>query len=92
MKFRPTDSPPAQKQKRSELTLAERLALRPKLSPLDPQQRYTVEEAIVYLRKSRKTIYEDINSGRLRTIVEGCRRYVPGSEIARRSRLPTEAA
>jgi hypothetical protein len=60
---------------------------RPVLPPLDLAQRYTVEEAIAYLRKSRRTIYEDINSGRLATIVEGARRYVPGSEIARRSRL-----
>lgn len=65
---------------------------RPALPPLDSAQRYSIEEAIVYLRSSRKTIYDDIRLGRLATILEGRRRYVPGAEIARRSRLPSEAA
>jgi len=67
---------------------------RPALPPLDLAQRYTIPEAIDYLRSSRKTIYDDIREGRLATIKEGKRRFVPGSEIARRSRLPqpTEAA
>ena len=55
------------------------------LPPLDERQRYTVDEAIRYLRSSRATIYRDIAQGRLLTIQEGARRYVPGSEIARRS-------
>lgn len=62
---------------------------RPSLPPLDPAQRYSVDEAIAYLRTSRRTIYDDINAGRLITIHEGKRRFVPGSEIARRSRLPS---
>ncbi len=60
------------------------------LPPLDERQRYTVEEAIRYLRSSRLTIYKDIAAGRLATIKEGKRRYVPGSEIARRSAAPSE--
>jgi hypothetical protein len=60
---------------------------RPVLAPLDPAQRYSIEEAILYLRSSRRTIFSDIREGRLATIREGKRRFVPGSEIARRSRL-----
>lgn len=57
------------------------------LPPLDPQQRYTVDETIRYLRSSRATIYRDIAQGRLQTIKEGARTYIPGVEIARRSTL-----
>lgn len=57
---------------------------------LDPLQRYTVEEAIAYLRSSRRTIYRDIGDGRLTIIKEGRRTYVPGSEIVRRSKRPDE--
>jgi excisionase family DNA binding protein len=58
------------------------------LPPLDYAQRYSIDEAIAYLRSSRSTVYEDIAEGRLATIKEGRRRFVPGSEIARRSRFP----
>lgn len=57
------------------------------LPALDPAQRYTVEEAIRYLRSSRRTIYDDINAGRLAVIKHGRRTFVPGSEIARLSRV-----
>ena len=80
---------------------------------LDPNQRYTISEAIAYLRTSRKTFYEDLKAGRIKTIEVGARRYfgitrggkssqsrlveiqvasrrfVPGSEILRLSRLPS---
>jgi hypothetical protein len=65
---------------------------RPALPPLDLMQRYSIEEAIWYLRSSRKTVFDDIRKGRLVTIQEGRRRFVPGSEIARRSQLPSVAA
>lgn len=65
---------------------------RPILPPIDQSQRYSINEAIAYLRSSRKTVYDDIAEGRLATIKEGKRRFVPGSEIARRSRLPCQAA
>jgi excisionase family DNA binding protein len=55
------------------------------LPPLDPLQRYTVEEAVRYLRTSRPSLYGLIHAGEITTIQEGRRRYVPGSEIARRS-------
>ncbi len=61
------------------------------LPPLDELQRYSIPEAIAYLRKSRKTVYDDIRAGRLRVLKEGKRTFVPGSEIARRSRLPVAA-
>jgi len=61
---------------------------RPALPPLDERQRYSIEEAIAYLRSSRKTLFDDIKNGRLTTIKEGKRRFVSGSEIVRRSSLP----
>lgn len=59
------------------------------LAPLDKAQRYTVAEAKRYLRTSHQTIYNLIARGELATITEGRRRFVPGTEIARRSALPT---
>jgi len=59
----------------------------PPLAPLDLSQRYTLAEAKRYLRTSHETLNNLIQSGELRTIREGRRRYVPGSEIARRSTL-----
>lgn len=56
------------------------------LPPLDPQQRYEIPEACRYLRQSRAKTYQDVKAGRLRVIKDGARTYVPGSEIARRSR------
>jgi len=67
------------------------MKVRPALAPLDQAQRYSIEETILYLRSSRKTVFDDIRHGRLVTIKEGKRRFVPGSEIARRSRV-TQAA
>ena len=61
------------------------------LPPLDELQRYSIPETIAYLRSSRKTVYDDIRAGRLRILKEGKRTFVPGSEIARRSRLPVTA-
>lgn len=57
------------------------------LPALDPLQRYDINETSLYLRVSRSKIYEDINAGTLRTIKDGARVYVPGSEIIRRSTL-----
>ena len=55
------------------------------LPPLDIKQRYTVDEALRYLRTSRAQLYKLIAKGSLHTLKEGARRYIPGSEIARRS-------
>jgi hypothetical protein len=56
------------------------------LSPLDPLQRYTVDEASAYLRQSRAKTYLDIAAGVLESFNDGRRRYVPGTAIAARSR------
>jgi hypothetical protein len=72
--------------------LQRKMKVRAMLPALDLAQRYSIDEAIVYLRLSRKTVFDDIREGRLVTIQEGKRRFVPGSEIARRSRLPCQAA
>jgi excisionase family DNA binding protein len=55
----------------------------PPLAPLDPLQRYTVDETVRYLRTSRPTFYADVKAGRIKTIKHGRRRYVSGAEIAR---------
>ncbi len=57
------------------------------LAPLDPRQRYTIEEAGAYLRSSRAKLYIDIKAGRIAVIKDGRRTYVPGTEIAARSAL-----
>jgi hypothetical protein len=63
------------------------------LPPVDPNQRYEVEEARAYLRQSRSKTYSDIAAGALKVIKDGKRTYIPGSEIVRRSTLqPTQAA
>jgi hypothetical protein len=59
------------------------------LPALDVAQRYSVEEAIRFLRTSRATLYKDIAEGRLKVIRERRRTFVPGAEIARRSQVPS---
>jgi len=68
------------------------LKTRPALPPLDVAQRYTPEEAAAYLRSSRWSVFQDLREGRLASIREGRRVWIPGSEIARRSRLVETAA
>ena len=64
----------------------------PALLPLDPLQRYTVEEAISYLRTSRWTFYNVlVKDGQIKTIKHGKRTFVPGTEIARLSSLSGQA-
>jgi hypothetical protein len=74
------------KQKSEQKSLEQKL-----LPPLDPLQRYTPDEAARYLRKSRAQLYIEITAGLIATIKEGKRRYVPGTEIAKRCALPTAA-
>lgn len=63
------------------------LRVRPHLAPVDVAQRYEILEAAAYLRISRAKLYQLISSGEVRTLHEGSRHYVPGSEIVRRSTL-----
>ncbi len=62
------------------------------LAPLDPLQRYRVDEGARYLRVSVPGIYRRLRAGEIATIVEGRRRFIPGSEIVRLSRAPAAAA
>lgn len=55
------------------------------LPPLDPLQRYSIDEAATYLRQSRAKTYQDISAGRLESFTDGRRRYVSGRAIAARS-------
>jgi excisionase family DNA binding protein len=67
--------------------------MKPKaLPPLDPNQRYTINEACDYLRISRGFVYKQIKAGTLPTISEGSRTFIPGAAIADRSRVPDKAA
>ena len=56
-----------------------------KLPPLDPLRRYSIDIASAYLGLSRARVYQEIAAGRLPTIKEGKRRFVPGAVIAARS-------
>jgi len=57
------------------------------LPALDLLQRYTIDESCAYLRLSRSRVYEKISAGELATVKDGRRHFVPGSEIARLSRI-----
>lgn len=61
------------------------------LPPLDPLQRYTITEAVAYLRTSRASIYKHAAKSELRLIKEGRRTFVPGAEIIRLSAIPGDA-
>jgi excisionase family DNA binding protein len=52
-------------------------------SMVDTLQRYTIDESCTLLRMGRARLYEKIRSGEIRTITDGKRRYIPGTEIAR---------
>jgi hypothetical protein len=56
---------------------------------IDPNQRYTLAETHAALGQSHMKTFADIKRGNLKTILDGRRRYVLGSEIIRRSRTPT---
>ena len=62
------------------------------LGPVDPLRRYTVEDALKYLGYSRFSLYADIREGRIQTIKDRNRRFVPGSEIVRRSSVANASA
>jgi excisionase family DNA binding protein len=48
----------------------------------DRKQLYRVVDAMVVLSMSRSAIYEQIRSGRLRSVTQGRRRLIPASAIA----------
>jgi hypothetical protein len=55
---------------------------------LDQSQRFIVDEAARYLRIAASTTWLRIREGKIQVIREGGRTFVPGTEIARLSRLP----
>ena len=57
------------------------------LPPLDPYQRYTIEETSDYLRTSRARDYVKIAAGELAILKDGRRTYVPGTSIIALSRV-----
>ena len=62
------------------------------LPPVDTNQRYSVPEGVAYLRTCRAKVYQMIKAGQIRVIKNGSRTLIPGSEIARLSRLPEQNA
>jgi len=48
----------------------------------DQKQLYRVVDAMVVLSMSRSAIYEQIRSGRLRSVTQGRARLIPASAIA----------
>jgi hypothetical protein len=63
----------------------------PTLGPLDPLRRYPVETSLKYLDICRATFYREVAAGNIKTIKQGKRRFVPGSEIARLSSIAIAA-
>lgn len=61
------------------------------LPPLDPNQRYTIDEALDYLRSSRSHLYGKIAAGEIRTLKDGRRTYIPGTEIITASTIQSSA-
>jgi len=51
-------------------------------SQLPGRQLYKVAEAMIVLSMSRSAIYEQIRSGRLRSVTQGRSRLIPASAIA----------
>lgn len=61
------------------------------IAPLDILQRYSVNEACLYLRTSRATLYKLIATGELPVIKERKRTYISGRSIADRSSIAAAA-
>jgi hypothetical protein len=60
------------------------------LPPLDPRQRYSINEASALLRQCRAKTYRDIAAGKIESFKDGSRRYIPGRAIIERS-APTNS-
>jgi excisionase family DNA binding protein len=53
-----------------------------KAAPSPAKQLYRICDAMVVLSLGRSSIYEQIRSGRLRTVTQGRSRLIPASAIA----------
>jgi excisionase family DNA binding protein len=51
-------------------------------APTPGKQLYRVRDAMVVLSMSRSVIYEQLRSGRLRSVTQGRSRLIPASAIA----------
>ena len=51
-------------------------------SEVNHKQLYRIADAMVVLSMSRSVIYEQIRSGRLRSVTQGRKRLIPASAIA----------
>jgi hypothetical protein len=60
-----------------------------RLPPLDLNQRYSIPEALDYLRISRGLLYKKVRDGKLELIRECGRSFVAGQTIAELSRPPS---
>ena len=58
------------------------------LPPLDPRQRYSINETSALLRQCRAQTYKDIAAGRIEAFKDGRRTYVSGRSIIERSAPP----
>jgi hypothetical protein len=56
---------------------------------IDERQRYSIAEACAILRFGPAHVYREIKDGRLNVIREGRRTYVHGTELIRRSSVPS---
>jgi hypothetical protein len=63
----------------------------PPLPPLDLQQRYSVAEALAYLRISRAPFYQAVKRGDIPLIKQGKRSFVSGATIAKLSAPPKKS-
>ena len=63
-----------------------------KAAPSPEKQLYRVRDAMVVLSLGRSSIYEQIRSGRLRTVTQGRSRLIPASAIAEYVKLLEQEA
>ena len=57
----------------------------PRPAVIDPNQRYSLAETHAALSQPQAKTFQDVKLGRLKTINDGRRRYVLGSELIRRA-------
>lgn len=58
----------------------------PRSAVIDPNQRYSLAEMHATLSQSHAKTFQDIKLGRLKSMRDGRRRYLLGSELIRRAR------
>lgn len=58
---------------------------RPEFRPFNHHLRFSIEETAYHLGVSRAHVWKRVQSGEIKTIADGRRRFVPGTEIARLS-------